>query len=430
MTLISYAQNFEDVILWRALKHVERGFYIDIGAQDPVIDSVSLAFYERGWRGVHVEPNSDYADKLRKARPKEEVIQFAINRKAGEIAFYEVADTGLSTGEEEIALRHQAEGFAVKRVTTPCRPLSIILDAYKDREIHWLKIDVEGMEDQVIESWPPSRGRPWIVVVESTKPNSPEQNYMPWEPKLLKLGYDFVYFDGLNRFYVSVEHPELKDAFGPGPNFFDGFVLSGTASAPFCQKVNADAARQLAAEQGARAASEAEARNARIALEANLAELQASLAELRSAKTLLEGHLTDAQRARAALETRLSAIHASASWQITRPLRFASRIVRWLSQGTWAYVTLKPGARPRRVARRKMATLAYAIRTNPLLEKIARRILHHLPAGIKSKLWLMASHAPPLVADSPPLRIADLSPRAREIHAMLKVATETHGKAG
>ncbi len=38
----SYAQNFEDVMLWRALKHVSNGYYIDIGAQDPSIDSVSL----------------------------------------------------------------------------------------------------------------------------------------------------------------------------------------------------------------------------------------------------------------------------------------------------------------------------------------------------------------------------------------------------
>ena len=51
MTLTSYAQNFEDVILWRALKHVEHGFYIDIGAQDPVIDSVSLAFYQQSATG-------------------------------------------------------------------------------------------------------------------------------------------------------------------------------------------------------------------------------------------------------------------------------------------------------------------------------------------------------------------------------------------
>ena len=58
MSIISYAQNFEDVMLWRALGQIEHGFYIDIGAQDPIIDSVSLAFYEHGWRGIHVEPMS------------------------------------------------------------------------------------------------------------------------------------------------------------------------------------------------------------------------------------------------------------------------------------------------------------------------------------------------------------------------------------
>jgi len=66
--LTSYAQNFEDVILWRALKHVERGCYVDIGAWDPVIDSVSLAFYEQGWRGLHVEPEPSAAARLRQAR--------------------------------------------------------------------------------------------------------------------------------------------------------------------------------------------------------------------------------------------------------------------------------------------------------------------------------------------------------------------------
>jgi len=54
MTFISYAQNFEDVMLWRALGHVSAGRYIDVGAQDPVVDSVSKAFYEHGWRRIHV----------------------------------------------------------------------------------------------------------------------------------------------------------------------------------------------------------------------------------------------------------------------------------------------------------------------------------------------------------------------------------------
>ena len=68
MNFISYAQNYEDVILWRALKHIEKGFYIDIGANDPVIESVSNAFYEKGWRGINIEPAASWFKKLEKIR--------------------------------------------------------------------------------------------------------------------------------------------------------------------------------------------------------------------------------------------------------------------------------------------------------------------------------------------------------------------------
>ena len=242
MPFVSYAQNFEDVILRRALKRVERGFYVDIGAQDPVIDSVSLAFYEAGWRGVHAEPVAHYADRLRQARPDEEVIEAAIAARRKDLVLYEIPDTGLSTGSRAIAEGHKKHGYQVQVTSVPCVPLSDILDRHRNRDIHWLKIDVEGMEREVIRSWPPSRVRPWIVVVESTKPNSPKPNFAVWEPLLIKLGYHFVYFDGLNRFYVSRKHPELVESFGPGPNYFDDFVLSGLSTQPFCGGLISEAA--------------------------------------------------------------------------------------------------------------------------------------------------------------------------------------------
>ena len=54
MTFVSYAQNFEDVMLHRALNHVVRGFYIDVGAADPEALSVTKAFYDNGWHGINV----------------------------------------------------------------------------------------------------------------------------------------------------------------------------------------------------------------------------------------------------------------------------------------------------------------------------------------------------------------------------------------
>ncbi|TYO96590.1 FkbM family methyltransferase [Desulfallas thermosapovorans] len=235
---VSYAQNFEDVMLWRALKHVEKGFYIDIGAQDPVVDSVSLAFYEHGWRGVHIEPSSYYADKLRLARPDETVIQAAVGSKSGVISFYEIDETGLSTGDAQIAEKHRMAGFSVKETAVSCLPLAEFLERYRDYQIHWLKIDVEGMESEVIRGWSPSEVRPWIIVVESTLPLTQIETHGEWEPILLELGYEFVYFDGLNRFYVSGAHQELKKYFRYPPNVFDSVVLSGTSSNVFCALLN------------------------------------------------------------------------------------------------------------------------------------------------------------------------------------------------
>lgn len=237
MTFISYAQNFEDVMLWRALKHVEKGFYIDIGAQDPVIDSVSLAFYEQGWRGVHVEPVSYYAEKIRNARPDETVIQAAVGDRSSARSFFEIVDTGLSTGDAQIAERHRKDGFAVRETVVPCISLADILDRYQDRDIHWLKIDVEGMEAEVLQGWQDSGVRPWVVVVESILPNTQVETFEDWESLVLSLGYEFVYFDGVNRFYVSRKHHELKVFFNAPPNSFDGFALSGT-NGVFCTLLN------------------------------------------------------------------------------------------------------------------------------------------------------------------------------------------------
>ena len=49
-----HAQNFEDVLLARCFEAQATGFYVDVGAEDPDIGSVTRHFYERGWRGLNV----------------------------------------------------------------------------------------------------------------------------------------------------------------------------------------------------------------------------------------------------------------------------------------------------------------------------------------------------------------------------------------
>jgi len=233
MSIISYAQNFEDVMLWRALGHIEHGFYIDIGAQDPVIDSVSLAFHEHGWNGIHVEPTPRYAEMLRQNRPGDIVIQAAVGEGPSVLSFFEIPGSGISTADLNIANQHRERGFDIQEITVPCIALSDVFDSCNGREIHWLKIDVEGYEKKVLSSWGFATARPWIAIIESTLPLTQVESHETWEDLVIRQGYHFVYFDGLNRYYVSNDHAELNAAFSYPPNVFDGFFLNGTASAPF-----------------------------------------------------------------------------------------------------------------------------------------------------------------------------------------------------
>ncbi|WP_454782248.1 FkbM family methyltransferase [Legionella sp. WA2022007384] len=239
MSFVSFAQNFEDIMLWRALKHVQKGFYIDIGAQHPVIDSVSKAFYDKGWRGIHIEPVPEFVELLRHARPDETVLQIALSDHNGLLDFNIIPGTGLSTAIDHIAETHSNElGLPCHKVQVPTLTLQSAMNTLAENDIHWMKIDVEGFEKEVLNGWDPTRLRPWIILIEATVPNSPETNHAQWESLLISADYLFVYADGLNRFYVAKEHPELLDAFTSPPNIFDKWQI--TENSWLCQELVAN----------------------------------------------------------------------------------------------------------------------------------------------------------------------------------------------
>lgn len=226
MSFISYAQNFEDVMLWRALKHIETGFYIDVGANDPETDSVTKAFYDLGWRGINIEPVPQWFQRLQETRVRDINLQLAVGSQPGEITLYEMPNTGLSTAKKTFAERHETErGYQSQELKVPLDTLANLCEHYHMAPIHFLKIDVEGMEKAVLEGADFTKIRPWIALVESTLPNSQQESHSEWEPILLDAGYHYVYGDGLNRFYVADEHSELLGAFQYPPNLFDDFVL-------------------------------------------------------------------------------------------------------------------------------------------------------------------------------------------------------------
>ncbi|MBA1225542.1 FkbM family methyltransferase [Stutzerimonas stutzeri] len=227
MTFISYAQNFEDVILWRALKHVGQGFYIDVGAAWPDEHSVTNAFYERGWRGINIEPNPEFYQRLCQQRPRDLNIKVAISDAEGTQVMNFVPETGLSTLDDKIAELHQATGWTHNRQEVQVRTLASVWHDYVPlgQDVHFLKVDVEGFEETALRGNDWVSCRPWVVVVEATLPLSQEESHEGWEPILLEASYQLAYVDGLNRFYIAKEHMDLLPAFKYPPNVFDDFKL-------------------------------------------------------------------------------------------------------------------------------------------------------------------------------------------------------------
>jgi len=334
MTFISYAQNFEDVMLWRALKRVEHGFYVDVGANDPDLHSVTKAFYERGWRGINVEPVPQWAAQLRNRRPEDVNLQLAAAARPGELMLYELPDTGLSTSSLAIASRHSQDHdmqlverlVRAETLTTICRQVRV-------GPIHFLKIDVEGAERDVLEGLDLSIIRPWIILVEATLPLTQDESHAAWEPILERGAYRFAYFDGLNRFYVASERADLLRAFDRPPSVFDEFVPAAQAAAErACHEAQEQAAaaartiRQLE-QRIARAehAAAAEQRRKVAAAAAAAASEQRARAQSMRASAAEELAYRHAARALDA-ENQVRALTDSRCWRYTAP-------VRWLVDG-------------------------------------------------------------------------------------------------
>lgn len=430
MSFISYAQNYEDVMLRRALKHIENGFYIDVGANDPVIDSVTKSFYDNGWSGINIEPLKIHFDDLLAQRVRDININAAASDRDGFIKIWQNEVRGWATADADVAVKHEANGHKGEWLDVPSYSLKDICNQYDVKTVHFMKIDVEGFEKTVLSGMDFSICRPWILVVEATRPNSQEFNYIEWEDIILSSDYIFAYCDGLNRFYVAAEHPELLADLKYPPNVFDEFTTAGTVNLQ--QNINAAQEQAREAEEQVRCAQE----QVRCAQEhAMSAQDQAKRAEEQVRCTQEQARRAEEQ-ARSAQELaeqfnqRLLAVYASSSWQLTRPFRGVKRLLsgdKAFMQQILVAVILKTKFFLRPIILRAINF----IKSKPVIALSLKNVLSHFP-WLKQQLIRVAinqhssHHAPVQV----PTKMANLTPRAQQIYQELQLAIEFKNKGG
>lgn len=229
MSLISYAQNLEDIMLWRALKdhHIQKGFYIDVGAWLANQDSVTCLFYEKGWRGINVEPLPVYYRDLLEKRPEDINLSFIVSDQESLSELYTLEDSKLSISQKTLVNELEKQELPIKKKSQPAINLAKLWEKYVPfgQEVHFLKVGVEENKLSVLKGNDWSKYQPWIVIVESIDPLTRQENYLEWESILLSANYTFAYADGLNRFYIAPTHLNLLQHFKYPPNVFDGFVI-------------------------------------------------------------------------------------------------------------------------------------------------------------------------------------------------------------
>lgn len=201
------------------------GFYVDIGAMDPEFHSVTKHFYDRGWHGVNVEPTPGFHEKLARERPRDVNLCAAVGPERGERPFHDSEGHGISTFRADLAQHFEGLQYSFRTRQVSVLPLREICARYCPGPIDFLKVDVEGTEEEVLESGDWNLFRPRIVLVEAVAADTMAPSWSAWEPLLLDNRYLFAYFDGLNRFYVRQEDQRLADCFRLPPNILDRFEM-------------------------------------------------------------------------------------------------------------------------------------------------------------------------------------------------------------
>lgn len=164
----SFSQKGEDLIIDKYFNHKRKGFYVDIGAFHPRRLNNTKFFYDKGWRGINVEPNPTRISSFKDERERDINLNIGIGIRSQISNFFEFEDSGLSTFSKKEAASLTKLGYKLKRIIkVKMKRLDIVFAKDGKRRIDFMTVDTEGLDMEVLKSNNWKRFRPKILVVET-----------------------------------------------------------------------------------------------------------------------------------------------------------------------------------------------------------------------------------------------------------------------
>ena len=194
----SYAQEGEDLVLRRLLESsgLGTGFYVDVGAHHPTRFSNTYFFYERGWRGINIEPAPAAIAQFNRIRPRDLNIQLGVAEAPGKLTYYIFDEPALNTFDTALVRERESNTpYRVVRTETVAvdRLEAILRDRLpKGQAVTFMSIDVEGLDLQVLRSNDWTVCQPQFVLVEALDFRLEQAAQHPLHSFMHGVGYELV----------------------------------------------------------------------------------------------------------------------------------------------------------------------------------------------------------------------------------------------
>jgi len=211
---LSYSTYGEDAIVEGVFKRLHwMGFnniftpktYLDVGCFHPVKYSNTFFLYKKGWKGTVVDPNVFFESLFRRYRPKDIFFGNAVSNSGISLPYYVFSEIGSSnTMDKEFAEKIAYEQNL--ELPTPRIVPTISLENLIERHFESfgeypfiVNIDVEGMDEEIVDSIQPIWEIPFILVEDVSLGAFADSDL---KKKLRKKGYEPISANFLTSLYL------------------------------------------------------------------------------------------------------------------------------------------------------------------------------------------------------------------------------------
>jgi FkbM family methyltransferase len=162
-----YSFSGVDIVLKKIFYQQEKGFYIDVGCQNPIKNNNTYLLYKKGWEGINIDLDEDNINLFNSARPNDINFNKAVSSdvKDVELYFYH-KKSPINTIDKKISEFQKAKVTSVKKITTDTLNNIISNTKYNNQIFDLLSIDVEGHELEVLKGFDLNKYSPKVIVVE------------------------------------------------------------------------------------------------------------------------------------------------------------------------------------------------------------------------------------------------------------------------